>query len=127
MAIIKAKFERVKIEAPKIGSVEEFQGQERDIILLTTVRSCSPAVDRDVRHLLGFVRNPQRINVAISRARALCVIFGNAKLLQREEHWRKIIITAHINGTYFGEPLPREILQEFEKINESNHEESTDQ
>lgn len=55
--------------APKIGSVEEFQGQERAIILISLVRSCSESTNQDTHHLLGFVQSPERCNVAISRAR----------------------------------------------------------
>lgn len=121
--IIKAKFEKHGLIPPKVGSVEEFQGQERNVILVSTVRSCPQTIQRDIHHLLGFVRSPQRLNVAISRARALLVVFGNADLLQREEYWRKVIIMAYKNGTYFGEPLPSEIAQDFQKGADSSNDE----
>lgn len=62
-------FQEEHLAAPKIGSVEEFQGQERNIILISLVRSCPSAVSSDTRHLLGFVQSPERCNVAISRSR----------------------------------------------------------
>lgn len=67
--VIQSKFDAYHLLAPKIGSVEEFQGQERHIILFSTVRSCAENVQRDARHLLGFVQCPHRLNVALSRAR----------------------------------------------------------
>ena len=46
----------------KVGSVEEFQGQERRVIIISTVRSNLNFVQLDVRHALGFVANPRRFN-----------------------------------------------------------------
>ncbi len=88
---IRAKLQQEKMAAPKIGTVEEFQGQERNIILLSTVRTTELHAMKDQRYSLGFVKQPARMNVAISRARALLVIFGNPLLLSRDQNWRKLI------------------------------------
>lgn len=52
-----------------VGKVEEFQGQEKLIILLSTVRTCKENARLDVNRQLGFLNCPKRLNVAASRAR----------------------------------------------------------
>ena len=53
----------------RVGTVEDFQGLERKVILISTVRTCIGCVPIDLSRKLGFVKCPKRINVATSRAR----------------------------------------------------------
>ena len=60
-----------------VGSTEMFQGQERRVIIISTVRSSKEWVTSDQRHNLGFLANPKRYNVAVTRAKALLIVVGN--------------------------------------------------
>lgn len=90
------------LKLPKISTVEGFQGQERKVIIISAVRSCNTLVDDDVKHSLGFIASPNRLNVAITRARALLIILGNPKLLVLDPYWRSILTYCTDCGGYTG-------------------------
>ncbi|KAL9988658.1 hypothetical protein ACROYT_G003130 [Oculina patagonica] len=76
----------------KVGSVEEFQGQERRVIILSTVRSTKKEyLEMDKDFHLGFLNNPKRFNVAITRAQALLILIGNPDMLRLDENWRRFL------------------------------------
>lgn len=90
---------RRKLPVPKVGTVEVFQGDERMIMLMSPVRSYINGNRSMQRISLGFVNDPKRINVAISRGRALHVIFGNDKVLSACSHWSKLIALTDTDST----------------------------
>ncbi|XP_071960449.1 putative helicase MOV-10 [Antedon mediterranea] len=88
----------------KVGSVEEFQGQERLVIIVSTVRSNKEdylKIDRDFK--LGFLDNPKRFNVAITRAKALLIVVGNPVVLSKDSNWKRLIKFCKDNGGTRGE------------------------
>lgn len=90
----------------KVGSVEEFQGQERDVIIVSTVRSHEYYVDQDVIQHLGFLRSPKRFNVTVTRAKSLLIVIGNPHLLVHDEHWGPFLKHCAQLGAYTGCDLP---------------------
>lgn len=102
MKEIRALLTEAEFDLPKIGTVEEFQGQEFDVILISTVRSCQEFIPFDVTHSLGFVASPKRLNVAISRAKSLLIIIGNPTLLCQDVHWRSVVKYCIDKGCYIG-------------------------
>ncbi|XP_035677058.1 putative helicase MOV-10 [Branchiostoma floridae] len=86
----------------KVGSVEEFQGEERRIIIISTVRSNPDFLPMDIDFKLGFLRNPKRFNVAITRSKALLIIVGNPHVLSRDKHWNSFLEYCIGNGAYVG-------------------------
>ncbi|XP_015224549.1 PREDICTED: putative helicase mov-10-B.2, partial [Cyprinodon variegatus] len=74
-----------------VGSVEEFQGQERRVILVSTVRSSPRYFDIDKNFSLGFVKNEKRFNVAVTRAKALLIVVGNPLVLNADSTWARFI------------------------------------
>ena len=80
---------------PKVGSVDEFQGSERRVIIISTVRFQVEYIDFDMKYKLGFVANPKRFNVAITRAQALLIVIGNPNVLGIDSHWKQLIDYIH--------------------------------
>jgi len=85
-----------------IGSAEQFQGQERRVILISTVRSSHNDVEFDLRHTLGFVANPRRFNVAITRAQALLIVIGDPTVLALDPLWQKFMKYVSDSGGWYG-------------------------
>ncbi len=59
-----------------VGTVDSFQGQERDLILFTCTRS-------NPQGRLGFVDNRQRLNVALSRARCRLIVLADGRSVEQ--------------------------------------------
>ena len=62
----------------RVGTVDKFQGQEAPVVLVSMTTSSGDELPRDIEFL--FSRN--RLNVAISRAKCLAVIFASPRLLE---------------------------------------------
>lgn len=65
-------------DGARIGTVDKFQGQEAPVVLISMATSSGDDLPRNIEFL--YSRN--RLNVAISRARCLAVIFANPRLLE---------------------------------------------
>ncbi len=91
------KSEKVKTDAFKtdvekmiVSTVDDFQGDERDIITLSTVRN----PENPAKSNPGFILAYQRINVALSRARRMLVMVGNRRYLES----KGVIDLPDVNG-----------------------------
>lgn len=99
---IRSVLEKRGIEGVTVGSTEEFQGQERLAMIITTVRSDKNLLQNDFRHRIGFLKNRKRFNVAVTRAKALLIIVGNPYTLRTDHCWRKLLELCHRKGAMRG-------------------------
>lgn len=68
----------------RINVVDKFQGMERNIIIISTVRS-------NKEHRYGFAEDIRRINVGFSRARRLLIVVGNKQFFRQNAHYQRSI------------------------------------
>ncbi|KAI0253351.1 P-loop containing nucleoside triphosphate hydrolase protein [Lactifluus subvellereus] len=99
---IRTLLKQAKLEDIDVGSVEQFQRQERKVIIFATTRSNS-AVDK--RRALGFLQYRQRMNVAITRAQALLIVVGDPEVLGKDELWRTFLNYVYPCGGWTGKML----------------------
>lgn len=91
----------------EVNTVDKFQGMERNIIIVSMVRSSCITADKDQRpdyqlygpsgyprqDSLGFAQSPNRLNVALSRAKRLLIIVGNSELFRNKQIYDNVYRT----------------------------------
>ncbi|CAN3368560.1 helicase Sen1p [Diutina catenulata] len=73
------------------NTVDGFQGQEKEIIIMSTVRASESGS-------VGFLSDVRRMNVALTRARTSLWILGNESSLRRNKVWRRLLDDAAKRG-----------------------------
>jgi superfamily I DNA and/or RNA helicase len=108
----------------RLSTVDRFQGMERNIIIVSMVRSNKIASSRNqeadfnlygelgypLQPSLGFAEFPNRLNVALSRARRLLVIVGNSQHFCQKETYRNVFEV--IQKSESGKVIKMDELQE---------------
>ena len=81
--IMKREFFKPYRSLISVNTVDGFQGQERDVILISLVRSNDAGQ-------IGFLRDLRRMNVAITRARMKLIILGNVQTMTQHPFYKKL-------------------------------------
>lgn len=100
--MIKKKLRENNLKDITVGTVELFQGQEKEIMIMTTVRS--KTFVHEGREHIGFLSNPKRFNVALTRAKSTFIVVGNPYVLEQNYMWRYLLEFCIENGSYHGTP-----------------------
>jgi ATP-dependent RNA/DNA helicase IGHMBP2 len=70
------KTDHGKITGIEVSTVDGFQGREKEVIIISMVRS-------NPHHHIGFLANDRRMNVAVTRAKRLCVLVADSSTVNQ--------------------------------------------
>ncbi len=83
----------LRVEGLEIKTVDGFQGREKEVVIVSFVRSNK---SRDI----GFLRDLRRLNVSITRAKRKLVLIGDSLTLESEGCYKRLIALAKERGGY---------------------------
>ena len=80
-----------------VRSVDGFQGREKEVVLMSAVRSNRRA---DGGSSVGFLKDWRRLNVALTRAKSGLIVVGDPDTLSHEKNWRAFMQWCKEEGAY---------------------------
>ncbi|KAM0751330.1 P-loop containing nucleoside triphosphate hydrolase protein [Meredithblackwellia eburnea MCA 4105] len=99
---VRLALRKVHLGEVDVGNVEALQGAENRIVIISAVRSNSRWLASDSLQNRGLIHESKRWNVAMTRAKELLVVVGNAKILVRDPIWLALYRFCKRNGCYTG-------------------------
>lgn len=92
--VFESQLGNVAVRDIDFNTIDGFQGQEKDIIMISCVRAEPDAQG------VGFLSDTRRMNVAITRAKSALWILGNESSLIKNPVWRRLIQDAKDRGVF---------------------------
>lgn len=85
----------VQFEGIEVDTIDGFQGREKRIVIFSCVRASNH------QESIGFLSNPQRMNVALTRAKDVLIILANCNSIEIDEDWKALVDDAKSRGLLF--------------------------
>ncbi|KAJ3382310.1 Helicase MOV-10 [Lobulomyces angularis] len=105
----------------KTGLVQDFQGDEREVIIISGVKTSKDNFNLD--YFKGFLGNSKKFNVVVSRAKSLLIVVGSVDTLIIDPNWKFLYDLCQKNNTVvnytdsLGSPKKKKV---FQNINEED-------
>jgi DNA polymerase alpha-associated DNA helicase A len=92
VALLREGLDPLLMGAVQVSTIDGFQGREKDVIVVSTVRSNSEGS-------VGFLAELRRLNVALTRARRQLVLIGDSATLERDPELSGLVKHLHEHAT----------------------------
>lgn len=94
-AQVRALQERLDNDAIEVGSIDGFQGREKEAVIISLVRS-------NQEHEIGFLRDTRRMNVALTRARRKLIVIGDSATISEHPFYSGLLSHFDAIEAYYG-------------------------
>lgn len=91
--ISEVEFDKTKLESLSVKTIDGFQGEERDVIYISLVRS-------NEKQEIGFLNDLRRMNVAITRAKKKLVVIGDSSTIGASKFYNSFLEYCEKHGAY---------------------------
>ena len=91
--IVEMDFDKTKLESLSVKTIDGFQGEERDVIYISLVRS-------NEKQEIGFLNDLRRMNVAITRAKKKLVVIGDSSTIGASKFYNSFLEYCEKHGAY---------------------------
>jgi helicase MOV-10 len=85
-----------------VGTIENYQAVEQDVIILSLTRANKELVHHDVKNRMGVFGQPKQVNVAMTRAENLFIVVGDPNVMWDDLCWRQFLRFCLRNGLWYG-------------------------
>jgi hypothetical protein len=85
-----------------VGTIENYQAVEQDVIILSLTRANKELVCHDVKKRMGVFGQPKQVNVAMTRAENLYIVVGDPNVMWDDPCWRQFLRFCLRNGLWYG-------------------------
>jgi superfamily I DNA and/or RNA helicase len=86
-----------------VGTIEDYQGIEKEVVVLSLTRSTDAFVPSDVDRRIGVFRQEKQSNVALTRAEQMQIVVGNPNIMAADPVWKQWLWFCLRNGLWYGD------------------------
>lgn len=105
VTLIRKLLRAANLNGVDVGTIEDYQAVERDVIVLSLTRADKMFVANDVAGRAGVFNQVKRTNVSLTRAEHLFIVVGNPNLMVQDLIWRQWLWFCLRNGVWYGEQV----------------------